>query len=105
MGITPQGAAVILEPIMAYFQIKTTICRTSLILAVAVSFSALSTSSFASEAQQMCTGDAMRLCSSEIPNVSRITACVRKQRASLSAGCRTVLERDLARQSGKVAAE
>jgi hypothetical protein len=93
---------------MTYFQIKTTICRTSLILAVAVfSFSALSTSSFAfsSEAQQMCTGDAMRLCSSEIPNVSRITACMRKQRANLSAGCRTVLERDLARQSGKVAAE
>jgi hypothetical protein len=90
---------------MTYFQIKTTIYRTSLILAVAVSFSALSTSSFASEAQQMCTGDAMRLCSSEIPNVSRITACMRKQRANLSAGCRTVLERDLARQSGKVAAE
>jgi len=90
---------------MTYFQIKATIYRTSLILAVAVSFSALSTSSFASEAQQMCTGDAMRLCSSEIPNVSRITACMRKQRASLSAGCRTVLERDLARQSGKVAAE
>ena len=107
MGITPQSAAVIMEPIMAYSQIKTTICRTSLILAVAVSFSALSTPSFAfsSEAQQMCTGDAMRLCSSEIPNVSRITACMRKQRANLSAGCRTVLERDLARQSGKVAAE
>ena len=41
---------------------------------------------FSSEAQQMCTGDAFRLCSSEIPNVSRITACMMKQRAKLSVG-------------------
>ena len=79
-----------------------------LTLAFALSFSAPSTSSFAfsAEAQQMCTGDAMRLCSSEIPNVSKITACMIKQRASLSSGCRTVLERDLAaQQSAKVAAK
>jgi hypothetical protein len=79
-----------------------------LALAFAVSFSALSTSSFAfsAEAQQMCTGDAMRLCSSEIPNVSKITSCMIKQRTSLSSGCRTVLERDLAAQQvAKVAAK
>jgi hypothetical protein len=77
-------------------------------LAFAVSFSALSTASFAfsAEAQQMCTGDAMRLCSSEIPNVARITSCMIKQRTSLSSGCRTVLDRDLAaQQSAKVAAK
>ena len=36
-----------------------------------------STTSFAytAEAQQMCTGDAFRLCSSEIPNIPKITAC------------------------------
>jgi len=74
----------------------------------AVSFSALSTASFAfsAEAQQMCTGDAMRLCSSEIPNVSKITTCMIKQRTNLSSGCRTVLERDLAaQQASKVAAK
>jgi hypothetical protein len=79
-----------------------------LTLAFALSFSTLSTSSFAfsAEAQQMCTGDAMRLCSSEIPNVSKITTCMIRQRASLSSGCRTVLERDLAaQQSAKVAAK
>ena len=61
---------------------------------------------FSSEAQQMCTGDAFRLCSSEIPDVSRITACMMKQRASLSEGCRAVMERDLARRSSsKVATQ
>jgi hypothetical protein len=85
-----------------------TIRRTGLMLACALSFSALSTQSFAfsAEAQQMCTGDAFRLCSSEIPDVSRITACMMKQRASLSTGCRAVMDRDLAaQQANKVAAK
>ena len=77
------------------------------VLAFAVSFSALSaTSSFAfsAEAQQMCTGDAFRLCGAEIPDVPRITACMMKKRASLSTGCRAVMDRDLAaRHAGKVA--
>ena len=85
-----------------------TIRQAGIVLAFAVSFSALSaTSSFAysSEAQQMCTGDAFRLCSSEIPDIPKITACMIKQRANLSSGCRTVLDRDLAAQSRKVAAQ
>ena len=76
-----------------------TIRQAGIVLALAVSFSALSaTSSFAysSEAQQMCTGDAFRLCSDEIPNISKITACMMKKRASLSTGCRAVMDRDLA---------
>ena len=86
-----------------------TIRQAGLALAFAVSFSALSSSSsfaFSAEAQQMCTGDAFRLCSSEIPNIPKITACMIKQRANLSAGCRTVMDRDLAAQkSSKVAAQ
>jgi hypothetical protein len=82
--------------------------QAGLVLAFAVSFSALSSSSsfaFSAEAQEMCTGDAFRLCSSEIPNISKITACMIKQRASLSSGCRVVLDKELAAQrSGKVAA-
>jgi hypothetical protein len=60
---------------------------------------------FSAEAQQMCSGDAFRLCSSEIPNIPKITACMIKQRVNLSSGCRIVLERDLAAQSYKVAAQ
>ena len=85
-----------------------TIRQAGLTLAFVLSLSALSTQSFAfsAEAQQMCTGDAMRLCSSEIPNIPKITACMIKQRASLSAGCRTVMDHDLAAQkANKVAAQ
>jgi len=86
-----------------------TIRQAGLILAFAASISTLSSTSsfaFSAEAQQMCTGDAFRLCSSEIPNIPKITACMMKQRANLSTGCRTVMDRDLAAQkSSKVAAE
>jgi hypothetical protein len=40
--------------------------------------------------RRLCTNDVFRLCSSEIPDVERITACMRRQRASLSEGCRSV---------------
>ena len=83
-----------------------TIRRAGLMLAFAVSVSALSSSSsfaFSAEAQQMCTGDAFRLCSSEIPNIPAITACMVKHKADLSAGCRGVMDREAAKQSSKVA--
>ena len=84
-----------------------TIRQAGLVLGFAVSFSALSTPSFAfsSEARQMCTGDAFRLCSSEIPNIPAITACMIKNKANLSTGCRSVMDRDLAKQNNKVAAQ
>ncbi len=85
-----------------------TIRRAGLVLAFAVSCSALSSSAsfaFSAEAQQMCSGDAFRLCSSEIPNVAAITACMMRQRAKLSVGCRTVMDRDLAAKASKVAAK
>jgi hypothetical protein len=85
-----------------------TIRQAGLVLVFALSVSALSSTSsfaFSAEAQQMCTGDAFRLCSSEIPNIPRITACMMKHRTDLSAGCRTVMDRDLAQKSSKVAAE
>ncbi len=83
--------------------------RTAILaLTIAASLGALtSTQSFAysSEAQSQCTGDAFRLCSSEIPNIPKITACMFKHRSELSAGCRSVMDRDLAAQkSGKSAA-
>ena len=76
--------------------------------AFAVAICALSSSAsfaFSAEAQQMCTDDAFRLCSSDIPNIAAITACMYKHRADLSTGCRTVMDRDLAAQQPKVAAK
>jgi len=90
-------------------QLTRTIRKAAAILAVAASLGAVSSTSsfaFSSEAQQMCTGDAFRLCSSEIPNIPKITACMYKHRAELSTGCRTVMDRDLAsKSSSKVAAQ
>jgi hypothetical protein len=40
--------------------------------------------------RRMCTGDVFRLCSSEIPSVERIVACMKRQHANLSEGCRRV---------------
>ena len=83
-----------------------TIRQAGLVLAFAVSLSALSaTESFAysAEAQQMCTGDAFKFCSAEIPNIPAITACMYKHRTELSAGCRAVMDKDLAAKGRKVA--
>jgi hypothetical protein len=82
--------------------------QAGLVLGFALSLSALtSTQSFAfsEEARAQCTGDAFKLCSSDIPNVPAITACMMKHRAQLSPGCRTVMDKDLAAsRSKKVAA-
>ncbi len=42
------------------------------------------------EQRRACTPDVYRLCAGEIPNVRAITACLRRQRASLSDACRAV---------------
>ena len=80
----------------------------SLAIGLAICVSALSpTASFAytAEAQQMCTGDAFRLCSSEIPNIPAITACMMKHRADLSPGCRAVMDKDLAKGASRKVAD
>jgi hypothetical protein len=70
--------------------------RCKLLVATAFAFGLLTTVSqaYTLEQEQMCSGDALRLCSSEIPNVERITACMERQRDSLSEGCRAVFETD-----------
>ena len=78
--------------------------RTGLLLGFVLSLSALTATqsfAFSEEARAQCTGDAFKLCSSEIPNVPAITACMMKHRAQLSPGCRTVMDRDLAASHGK----
>ena len=69
------------------------------LLALATTAIALQTSpslAFSSEAQQMCSGDAMRLCSSEIPDIPRIRACMVQKKAQVSPGCRAVMDREAA---------
>jgi hypothetical protein len=42
---------------------------------------------YTADQQQLCTDDAFRLCSSAIPDVDRVTACMIQRRAQLSPGC------------------
>ena len=72
--------------------------QVTLVLAVAMFSSLYASQSFAytAEQQRMCTGDAFKFCSSEIPNISAVTACMYKHRSELSAGCRAVMNKDAA---------
>ena len=65
----------------------------------AVSFFALTSSAVTSRAlaetaaqRLACTPDVWRLCSSDIPNVAAIKACLRQEHAKLSSACRTVMD-------------
>jgi hypothetical protein len=42
---------------------------------------------YTADQQALCTGDAFRLCSSAIPDVDRVTACMVQKQAQLSPGC------------------
>src|SRR3954451_19590845 len=44
------------------------------------------------EQQMACTPDVWRLCSDQIPDVSRIVACLRQNTPQLSSGCRAVFD-------------
>ena len=65
-----------------------------MLIATSFALAAMSTAALAytAEQQQMCTGDAMRLCTTEIPDVDRITACMVQKRAQLSDGCKAVFQ-------------
>jgi len=57
---------------------------------LAIAFLAWPVSGFAytADEQQACMGDAFRLCSSEIPDISRVKMCMVRRQAELSEGCR-----------------
>ena len=65
-----------------------------MLIATTFALAALGTAAnaYTPEQEQMCTGDAMRLSSSEIPDVERVTACMVQKRAQLSDGCKAVFQ-------------
>ena len=72
----------------------TTVRRLGYALAFGLVLAANSTPSLAeqgtAEQRAACTGDVFRLCGSEIPNVDKIVACMKKQKNNLSTPCRAV---------------
>jgi len=68
-------------------KLRNALIGTAVVAAVLVS----STAGFAQgtpEQRSACTGDAFRLCSGDIPNVSRIIACMKVNFSKLSPGCK-----------------
>jgi hypothetical protein len=53
------------------------------------------------EMQQACAPDVMRLCKDDVPDVDKIVACMKRNRANLSSACGAVFGVGLARREGK----
>src|SRR5207249_1007496 len=72
-------------------KISKSVASSKALVAAALVLGMMSTAyAYSDEQQQMCTGDAFRLCSSEIPDVDRVTACMVQHKSELSAGCKAV---------------
>ena len=82
--LLPNEAPALADSPMAFTASTARHCK--LLIATTFTFAMLTTASqaYTPEQEQMCTGDAMRLCGSEIPDVERVTACMIRQRAQLS---------------------
>jgi hypothetical protein len=67
--------------------------RLALLLATGIAATLASGESHAYTAQQQqaCMPDAFRLCSSEIPDIERVKACMVRNRAQLSPECRAFM--------------
>src|SRR5438874_12547703 len=72
------------------FAVRSGNFQLGLMLATVLSASMLPTAghAYTPEEQAACSDDAFRLCSADIPDVDRITACMVRKRAELSPGCR-----------------
>jgi hypothetical protein len=65
--------------------------RLSLMLATALStLMMLPTAgrAYTPEQEQACSGDALRLCSADVPDVDRITVCMIRNKSQLTPACR-----------------
>lgn len=62
-------------------------CALGLLLSLFAGGTAVAQYQGTPEQRRACTPDVYRLCAGEIPNVRAITACLRRQRSSLSPAC------------------
>jgi hypothetical protein len=75
---------------MAFTVSKTNTGKVLAASAFALGLLVSSAYAYTPEQQQMCSGDAMRLCGEYIPDVERITACMIRKYSQLSSGCQAV---------------
>ena len=67
------------------------ICLLALLAGLSLSGLDRANAEVSADVQQACTPDAMRLCSEFIPDVAKITACMKAKHAQLSATCITAM--------------
>ena len=72
------------------FAVRSSHFQFGLLLATVLSFSMLPTAgrAYTPEQEQACSNDAFRLCSADIPDVDRVTACMVRKKEQLTPGCR-----------------
>lgn len=71
-----------------------TVRKIGFVITFALSVFSMSTASYAytAEEERLCMSDAFKFCSSEIPNIDKVTTCMQKNKAQLSPGCRSVMK-------------
>lgn len=69
------------------------VCLLMLFAIVSLYCSSWANAEVPQDVQQACTPDAMRLCSEFIPDVAKITACMKRKHAQISVECRTAMAR------------
>jgi hypothetical protein len=79
---------------MATLRIRNFHAGVMLVTALAVSIWPAAGQAYTPEQEQACTSDAFRLCSSEIPDVDRVTACMVAKKSQLSPPCRAQFRPD-----------
>jgi hypothetical protein len=79
---------------MTIFRIRNFHVGLMLATAFAVSVCPTTSQAYTPEQEQACTSDAFRLCSSEIPDVERVTACMVAKKSQLSPPCRAQFRPD-----------
>jgi len=71
----------------------------SVCIALAAAGYATPSTAATAEERAACTPDVFRLCSSDIPNVERIVACMKRERSKLSPACAAVFRPPTAQAS------
>ena len=65
-----------------------------LVTALAISMLSTAADAYTPEQQQACTDDAFRLCSADVPDVDRVTACMVRNKSQLTPRCRVFFKPD-----------
>jgi len=71
-------------------KLRRTVLGTAVVATLLASSSAFAQGT--SEQRAACTGDVFRLCSAEIPSVSRIITCMKANYSRLSPGCKAAVQ-------------